>query len=137
MKSKGKKCVRLGHEVDKAFALLTSLDETQRKQAILGFQIRDLVLGPGHDGQTIQPEGIKGADLTEQAARNAPRFGERMDRNHAPIGRRRENGRDEKERRRYVVRLERPDGKGRGGVLPHPRADACSLNLLRNDWVET
>ena len=56
----------LGHEVDKAFALLTSLDETQRKQAILGFQIRDLVLGPGRDGQTIQPEGIKGSDLTEK-----------------------------------------------------------------------
>jgi hypothetical protein len=62
----GKEVRPLGHEVDKAFALLTSLDDTQRKQAILGFQVRDLVLGPGHDGQTIQPEGIKGADLTEK-----------------------------------------------------------------------
>src|SRR5262249_37430325 len=35
----------------------------QRKQAVLGFQIRDLVLGPGRDGQTIQPEGIKGSAL--------------------------------------------------------------------------
>ena len=45
---------------------LSSLNETQRKQAILDFQMRDLVLGPGRDGQTIQPEGIKGAALTEK-----------------------------------------------------------------------
>ena len=56
----------LGRETDKAFALLSSLDEAQRKQAILGFQMRDLVLGPGRDGQTIQPEGIKGSALTEK-----------------------------------------------------------------------
>lgn len=56
----------LGREVDKAFALFSSLDEAQRRQAILGFQIRDLVLGPGRDGQTIQPEGIKGSALTEK-----------------------------------------------------------------------
>ena len=56
----------LGRETDKAFALLDSLDEAQRKQAILGFQIRDLVLGPGRDGQMIQPEGIKASALTEK-----------------------------------------------------------------------
>jgi len=56
----------LGREVDKAFALMGSLDEAQRKQAILGMQMRDLVLGPGRDGQTIQPEGIKGSALTEK-----------------------------------------------------------------------
>jgi hypothetical protein len=55
----------LGRETDKAFALIGSLDEAQRKQAILGFQMHDLVLGPGRDGQTIQPEGIKGSALTE------------------------------------------------------------------------
>ena len=62
----GKTIRPLGREVDKAHALLTSLDEAQRKQAILGFQMRDLVLGPGRDGQTIQPEGIKGSALTER-----------------------------------------------------------------------
>ncbi len=62
----GKSIRPLGRETDKAFALVNSLDETQRKQAILGFQMRDLVLGPGHDGQTIQPEGIKGSALTEK-----------------------------------------------------------------------
>jgi hypothetical protein len=62
----GKTVRPLGRETDKAFALLSSLDEAQRKQAILGFQMRDLVLGPGCDGQTIQPEGIKGSALTEK-----------------------------------------------------------------------
>jgi hypothetical protein len=56
----------LGRETVKAFALLRSLDETQSKQAILGFQVRDLVLGPGRDGQVIQPEGIKGSNLCEK-----------------------------------------------------------------------
>jgi hypothetical protein len=61
----GKTVRPLGREVDKAFALLTSLDEAQRKQAILSFQVRDLVAGPGRDRQTIQPEGIKGSPLTD------------------------------------------------------------------------
>jgi hypothetical protein len=60
----GKTVRPLGRETDKAFALINSLDEAQRKQAILGFQMHDLVLGPGRDGQMIQPEGIKGSDLT-------------------------------------------------------------------------
>ena len=62
----GKTVRPLGRETDKAFALLSSLDEAQRKQAILGVQMRDLVLGPGRDGQTIEPEGIKGSALTEK-----------------------------------------------------------------------
>lgn len=62
----GKTVRPLGRETDKAFALVNSLDESQRKQAVLGFQMHDLVLGPGRDGQTIQPEGIKGSALTEK-----------------------------------------------------------------------
>jgi hypothetical protein len=62
----GKTIRPLGREVDKSFALIGSLDDAQRKKAILGVQMRDLVLGPGRDGQTIQPEGIKGSDLTEK-----------------------------------------------------------------------
>jgi hypothetical protein len=60
----GKAVRPLGRETDKAFALVNSLDEAQREQAILGFEMHDLVLGPGRDGQTIQPEGIKGSALT-------------------------------------------------------------------------
>jgi Protein of unknown function (DUF3500) len=48
----------LGNENDKGFALINALDENQRKQAILTYQIRDLVLGPGNDGKVIQPEGM-------------------------------------------------------------------------------
>jgi hypothetical protein len=62
----GKTVRPLGREVDKSFALLKSLDEAQQKKAILGFDIRDLVLGPGRDGQTIQPEGIQGSELNER-----------------------------------------------------------------------
>ena len=62
----GKTVRPLGRETDKAFALLSSLDEPLRKQAILGFQMRDLALGPGRDGQTIQPEGVKGSALNEK-----------------------------------------------------------------------
>jgi len=62
----GKTVRPLGHETDKAIDLLSSLDEAQRKQAILGFEMRDLVLGPGHDGQMIQPEGVKGSALNDK-----------------------------------------------------------------------
>ncbi len=53
----GKTVRPLGQESDKAFALLNALDEKQRKQAILSYRLADLVLGPGQDGKTIQPEG--------------------------------------------------------------------------------
>jgi hypothetical protein len=62
----GKTVRPLGRETDKAFVLINSLDEAQRKQAVLGFQMHDLVLGPGRDGQMIQPEGIKGSALTDK-----------------------------------------------------------------------
>jgi hypothetical protein len=55
----GKTVRPLGAENDKAFALVNALDEGQRKQAILNYKVADLVLGPGQDGKTIQPEGIK------------------------------------------------------------------------------
>ena len=39
----------------------SSLNYVQREQAILDFQMRDLVLGPGRYGQTVEPEGTKGS----------------------------------------------------------------------------
>ena len=42
------------------------MDEAQRKQAILNYRVGDLVLGPGHDGETIQPEGLKASAMNEQ-----------------------------------------------------------------------
>lgn len=62
----GKTVRPLGQESDKALALLTSLDEGQRRQAILNYRVSDLVLGPGKDGQTIQPEGLKVSAMNER-----------------------------------------------------------------------
>jgi len=56
----------LGQESDKAVALLNALDATQRKQATLSYRLADLVLGPGQDGKTIQPEGLQGTAMNER-----------------------------------------------------------------------
>jgi hypothetical protein len=53
----------LGRETDKAFTLMNTLDAAQQKQALLGYEVRNLVLGPGEDGKVIQPEGIRGSSL--------------------------------------------------------------------------
>jgi hypothetical protein len=65
----GKTVRPLGAENDKAFALINALDDGQRKQAILTYKVADLVLGPGQDGKTIQPEGLKASAMnaTQQA----------------------------------------------------------------------
>ncbi len=59
----GKTVRPLGRESDKALALLQSLDEKQRKQAVLNYSVRDLVLGPGQDGKKIAPEGLKASEM--------------------------------------------------------------------------
>lgn len=64
--SHGKTVRALAEENDKAFALLNALDGKQRKQAILNYRIGDLVLGPGHSRETIQPEGLKATELNEK-----------------------------------------------------------------------
>jgi hypothetical protein len=56
----------LGNENDKAFALVNALDATARGQAVLTYRVADLVLGPGKDGRTIQPEGIRASALTSE-----------------------------------------------------------------------
>ena len=65
----GKTVRPLGAENDKAFALINALDEGQRKRAILNYKVADLVLGPGKDGKTIQPEGLQcsGMNASQQA----------------------------------------------------------------------
>ncbi len=61
----GGKTVRvLAQENDTAFALLDTLDEKQKKQAILNYQVNDLVLGPGQAGKQIQPEGLKASEMS-------------------------------------------------------------------------
>ena len=61
----GKTVRVLAQENDKAFALLNALDKSQHKQAILNYRVPDLVLGPGHDGEDIPPEGIKASAMTK------------------------------------------------------------------------
>ena len=61
----GKTVRVLAQENDRAFDLLHSLNDDQRKQAILNYQIRDLVLGPGEAGKTILPEGLKASAMNE------------------------------------------------------------------------
>ena len=62
----GKTVRPLGRESDKGFALLNALDDSQRTQAILDYRVSDLVLGPGQDGKTIQPEGLKASAMNER-----------------------------------------------------------------------
>ena len=61
--SDGKTVRALAEENDRAFVLLNALNDAQRKQAMLNYSIGDLVLGPGHDGENIQPEGLKASSM--------------------------------------------------------------------------
>ena len=61
----GKTVRPLGDENDKAFALVNALTPEQQKQAILGVEVRNLVLGPGVDGKMIEPEGVRASTLTQ------------------------------------------------------------------------
>lgn len=61
----GKTVRPLGPENDLAFKLVNMLDAEQKKQAVLGGKPKNLVLGPGQDGKTIRPEGLKCAALKE------------------------------------------------------------------------
>ena len=60
----GKTIRPLGDENDKAFALINALNADQQKQAILSSEVRNLVLGPGDDGKTIAPEGVRVSTFT-------------------------------------------------------------------------
>lgn len=64
-KSKDKVVRPLAGENDKAFALIEALDEKQRAKAVLNYKVGDLVVGPGHYGETISPEGLKGSEMDE------------------------------------------------------------------------
>jgi hypothetical protein len=54
----------LGDEYDLAFALLNSMSTSQRAAAVLSSTVANLALGPGQDGVTLLPEGIKASDLS-------------------------------------------------------------------------
>jgi hypothetical protein len=62
----GRQVRPMAGESDKAAELFNSLTEAQRKEAVLSFRVADLVLGPGDDGRTITPEGLKASVMTER-----------------------------------------------------------------------
>lgn len=59
----GREVYQWQDENDRSFALINALDTEQQQQAILGDSYIDVVLGPGPDGKTIQPEGIQVSSL--------------------------------------------------------------------------
>lgn len=65
-KLNGKTIRPVGRESDKALALLQTLDENQRKQAVLTYRVADLVLGPGQDGKKIVPDGLKASAMNSR-----------------------------------------------------------------------
>lgn len=52
-------------EMKDAFAMLDGLNPEQRREAVISTQRIDLVLGPGHDNQTLQPEGLPGSAMSD------------------------------------------------------------------------
>lgn len=52
-------------EINQSIALVNSLTNAQRNKAIVSDQRVGLVLGPGKDGQTLQPEGLSGNEMTD------------------------------------------------------------------------
>lgn len=60
----GKQIFVMHDEFDRAAKLVNSLSPEQRTKAISPTQIFNFVLGPGHDGQRVQPEGLKGSEMT-------------------------------------------------------------------------
>jgi len=64
-------------ETDKGFQFINALDAGQQQQAILSRNVTDLVLGPGHDGEVLAPEGIGATSLNaDQQARLVDLAGE-------------------------------------------------------------
>ena len=59
-----KQVVVLADEAGRALKLMNSLDSAQRPRAIQTAQIWDFLLGPGKDGQVLQPEGLQASDMT-------------------------------------------------------------------------
>ncbi len=54
----------MGEENDLAFELINALDPEQQEQALLDYEVTDLVLGAGEDGRVLEPEGIPASEMT-------------------------------------------------------------------------
>src|SRR5918998_3059938 len=54
----------MGDENDLAFELINALDPQQQEQAILDYEVTDLVLGADQDVRVLEPEGIPASQMT-------------------------------------------------------------------------
>ncbi|GGR17889.1 DUF3500 domain-containing protein [Deinococcus ruber] len=55
---------KVPQEVKDAYAMLSSLSAAQKAKAVISPTRIDLVLGPGKDGKTLQPEGLPASGMT-------------------------------------------------------------------------
>jgi Protein of unknown function (DUF3500) len=56
----------MGDENDLAFELINALDPKQQEQAILDYEVTDLVLGADEDVRVLEPEGIPVSQITPE-----------------------------------------------------------------------
>jgi hypothetical protein len=60
----GKSIFVLNDEATRALKLQQSMTPVQAAKAVQKAQVWDFVLGPGHDNEVIQPEGLRGSEMT-------------------------------------------------------------------------
>ena len=54
----------MGTENDEAFELMNALDAQQQEEAILDYEVSDLVLGADEDVRVLEPEGLPASEMT-------------------------------------------------------------------------
>jgi uncharacterized membrane protein YgcG len=62
----GKEFHVMGEETSRAISLMQALSADQQKKATITSVMGDYILGPGHDGEVVQPEGLKASEMTAQ-----------------------------------------------------------------------
>lgn len=62
---KGQQIQQMDEEIDAAFQLVNSLNDTQRSKTVLAERFGDMILGPGKDDVRPKPEGLAATDLSE------------------------------------------------------------------------
>jgi hypothetical protein len=54
----------MAEENDLAFELINALDPEQQEEAILDYEVSDLVLGAGEDVRVLEPEGLPASEMS-------------------------------------------------------------------------
>ena len=118
----GKLVRPLGDENDRAFELINALNAEQQKQAILGYEVRNLVLGPGTDGKTIAPEGVRASTFNPAQRTVAACARPRVGRHSRGSGGERQDEGNRVESERNLFRMGRPHDERQGRLFPGARA---------------